>query len=319
MKSSLLSISFVLFTVCSVLAQGTGSITVFAENGERFWFILDGNRINQAASHNVKVEGLKKAWYRSKVIFEDETIPSIDQNVGIQDIETNNFMDVTYIVKQNNFDKWVMRVSSFSEAASNNTAQVMKYDDATGKVSGEVTQQPANQTTVTTTSTTTTQTAPNQTTTVKTDFGGLGSITMQIPNINVNMQTEETYTESSTSMQSTTNQTTTQSTPAPAAAPSNTCTTAMATSDFNSAKSSIKNQSFTDGQMKVAKQILRSNCLNVNQIIEVMGIFSYEESKLEFAKAAYPKCVDKGSYFRVNDAFTFSGSVDELNEFLDAQ
>jgi hypothetical protein len=95
------------------------------------------------------------------------------------------------------------------------------------------------------------------------------------------------------------------------------CTVAMSNSSFLAATNSIKKQSFADTKMKTAQQVLRSNCMSTTQIVEVMKLFSFEESKLEFAKAAYKKCVDKEQYFVVNDAFTFSSSVDELTEFIE--
>ena len=328
MKSSLFVFVFALITIGSAFSQASGSIAVFAEDGERFWLIIDGTRINQEPAANVKVDELGKAFYRAKVIFEDASIPEIDQNVAIQDIETNQLMDVTYMVKENNRGKWVLRMSSFNQAAPSTGSQVMHYNDASGTVSGETnvattnnvpTAIPSGTITTTTTTTTTTKGAPSETVNVRTNVGGIG-ISMTVPNMETETSTQQTYTETTT-----TQTTVTQSTPAqPAAQPAapaepKGCTTAMSSSSFNSAKSSIENQSFTDGQMKVAKQILRSNCLSVNQIIQVMDLFSFEDSKLEFAKAAYAKCVDQGNYFQVNDAFTFSGSVDELNDFLDMQ
>jgi hypothetical protein len=56
--------------------------------------------------------------------------------------------------------------------------------------------------------------------------------------------------------------------------------------------------------------------MSTDQIIQVMGLFSFEESKMEFAKAAHEKCSDKQNYWKLNDAFTFESSIDELNEFL---
>ncbi len=94
------------------------------------------------------------------------------------------------------------------------------------------------------------------------------------------------------------------------------CHTAMAYSDFESAKKTIEAKSFDDSQLTIAKQIANSNCLSSQQVAEVMRIFSFEDSRLEFAKHAYDSTVDKGNYFKVNDAFKFESSIDELNEFL---
>ncbi len=324
MKSFILIFLMAVLSVGNLIAQSTGSISVFAENGERFWLILDGNRINQDAKANVRVEGLKKAWYRSKIIFEDESIEALDANVALQDVESNNLMDVTYVVKKTNKGKWVLRVSSFSEVApSGGESQVLKYDDASGQVSNQSATDENVKTTVTTTTTTKVQNPDMESSdiTINTDMGEMGNVSIKtsIPGMSMNMNTNMTVTETTTTQTQTTSSNPAAPAPKASPAPSTACNNAMSSGDFSSAKASISNQSFTDSQMKVAKQILKSNCLNVNQVIEIMNIFSYEESKLDFAKAAYSKTVDKGNYYKINDAFTYSGSIDELNEFLESQ
>jgi hypothetical protein len=93
----------------------------------------------------------------------------------------------------------------------------------------------------------------------------------------------------------------------------------MAQPDFDKAVASIKAQSFEENKLMVAKQVIKGNYLNCAQIKVVMGLFSFEQSKLDFAKAAYAKCVEPSSYYLINDAFTFSASVDELNEFIQSK
>ncbi len=97
------------------------------------------------------------------------------------------------------------------------------------------------------------------------------------------------------------------------------CTRAMTDGDFGRAKESIENKSFGDEQMTVFKQVIRSNCLSVSQVIGMMDLFTYEDEKLEVAKLAYTKTVDKGNYYQVNDALTYSDSVVELEAFLEKQ
>ena len=46
-----------------------------------------------------------------------------------------------------------------------------------------------------------------------------------------------------------------------------------------------------------------------------MLLFTFENNRLEIAKYAYGKTVDKGNYFVVNDAFTFN-SKEKLNEYI---
>jgi hypothetical protein len=187
--------------------------------------------------------------------------------------------------------------------------------------------------TTTTTTTTTTKPANTQSVNVGMNIGGVSM------GMNVNIQdSEDMHTTSETTVTKTTTTTTSSSTgtpkpapkpapkptPAPAPAPAAVVTTsgcgiAMSQSTFETAKGSINKQSFEEDKLKVAKQATKANCLNCEQIKQMIGLFTFEESKLEYAKFAYDFCVDKGNYFTLNDSFTFSASVDELNEFLETK
>jgi len=46
-----------------------------------------------------------------------------------------------------------------------------------------------------------------------------------------------------------------------------------------------------------------------------MNTFSFEDTKLEFAKYAYERTYDIGNYYKLNDAFSFESSIEELNEY----
>ena len=91
---------------------------------------------------------------------------------------------------------------------------------------------------------------------------------------------------------------------------------AMADGDFISLKASIKSKSFEDSKLTMAKQALKNNCMNTNQIKDLMQTFRFESTKLDFAKSAYTKCSDKNNYYLINDVFTFESSIDELNDFI---
>jgi hypothetical protein len=65
--------------------------------------------------------------------------------------------------------------------------------------------------------------------------------------------------------------------------------------------------------------VISANCLFCSQVKEIMLLFSFEASKLEFAKFAYPYVFDQGNYFKLNDAFTFESSIEELNNFINGK
>jgi hypothetical protein len=90
----------------------------------------------------------------------------------------------------------------------------------------------------------------------------------------------------------------------------------MSSRDFASAYETVKKLGFDDTRLKTAKQIVSNNCMNTNQISQICGIFGFESSKLDFAKYAYEFCVEPKNYFKINNVFGFSSSVDELNDYI---
>jgi hypothetical protein len=106
--------------------------------------------------------------------------------------------------------------------------------------------------------------------------------------------------------------------PAPAA-PVGRCATSMAPASFSKAKDNISSNSFEDSKMTVAKQVTKANCPTAGQIVEIMGLFSFEENKIEYAKFAYDFCYNQGDYYEVNAAFTFESSIEELNHYLESK
>ncbi len=91
---------------------------------------------------------------------------------------------------------------------------------------------------------------------------------------------------------------------------------AMRPADFLAALKSVKSSGFDETRLSTAKSIVSSNCLKVNQIIDICKAMSFEESKLDFAKYAYSYCVDAKNYFMANKVFSFENSKTELNEMI---
>ena len=90
----------------------------------------------------------------------------------------------------------------------------------------------------------------------------------------------------------------------------------MPDNDFNQALKTIKNGTWDDSKLLIAKQIASQNNLCVAQIMQICNQFSFDSGKLDFAKHAYPNCVDKSNYYQVCDVFSSSSSKNELMRFI---
>jgi len=86
--------------------------------------------------------------------------------------------------------------------------------------------------------------------------------------------------------------------------------------DYEYAYKMLADESFDSSRLKLAKQIVSTNPMSVNQIIDICELFNFESNKLDFAKFAYRHCTDKNRYFMVNEVFTFESSKRELRDFI---
>lgn len=76
---------------------------------------------------------------------------------------------------------------------------------------------------------------------------------------------------------------------------------------------------FDSDRLKESKDAVSRECFTSTQIKMVLEKFSFETSRLEFAKYAYDYCYDKGAYSTVKQAFTYSTSGDELDEYIEGK
>lgn len=90
----------------------------------------------------------------------------------------------------------------------------------------------------------------------------------------------------------------------------------MSTRDFEQVKSQIKKEWFENNRIISAKVIIDKSNFTAQQVKELMLLFTFENNKLEVAKYAYRKTVDKQNYFQASDALQFKSSKDELNRFI---
>jgi len=78
----------------------------------------------------------------------------------------------------------------------------------------------------------------------------------------------------------------------------------------------LDSQSFDSGKLVEAKKYAAASNLSAQQIKDIALKFTFDDSRLEFAKAAYSNCWDKANYFLLKSAFTFSSSYDDLQEYI---
>ena len=88
------------------------------------------------------------------------------------------------------------------------------------------------------------------------------------------------------------------------------------TREFEQVKDQIRKEWFEKNRLTSAKVIIEKNNFTARQVTELASLFTFENNKLEIAKYAYRKTVDKQNYYLLNDVFTFNSSKDELARFI---
>ena len=342
----------VLCVLFSTQMFSQASAVVFSEAGENFTVFLNGEKKNNSPQPNVKIQGLTSEFYQARIDFEDPMLKDFAEgNFAVQ-----LGSEVTYIVKKNKKGEYVLRyygqadgtvggevtqshseVKSFAEV--DDTEQ--HSEDVQINQTISIQEQPAAKTTVSQTTTTTTKAQPAASSpstggnlSMGIDVEGINmGISINASDLDMAMDVEETH---QTTVTTTTTTTTTQQEPAPApkpaprpaakpapvpapAQPVGRCASSMAPASFSKAKENISSNSFEDSKMTVAKQVTKANCMTAAQIVEVMGLFSFEDSKLQYAKYAYDFCYNQGDYYEVNSAFTFESSIEDLNQYLESK
>jgi len=294
-------------------AQG-GAITVFSEDGDKFFLIINGVRQNPDAQTNVRVDGLNNETYSLKIHFEDAAKEEISKTAYIKDAATHQFVEVTFKIKKTKDGDLKMRFVG-------NTPIPVSYNPPPDMYVAHY-GQPAQAGTVTQTTVTTTNMGSNAgnggaNISIGAGTGG-GGVNL---NVNISDPSNGGMNMNSTTTQTTTTQTTTNSNTGYASAPppaTSTCQYPMDWGSFKSAKETIQKSSFEDTKLQTAKTILASNCVSTDQVIQICGLFNFEDNKLNFAKFAYAKTTDPGNYFKVGNVFTFDSNKSDLNNFIAA-
>jgi hypothetical protein len=342
--------TFYSLTLAAALSAGTASaqtsdLVFFSDDGAKFTLIIDGDVKNASPASRVVATGIRNETPMCVARFEDKALGEVKQSTWFPAGK-----EYTVVITTNKKGVRVFRPQGEAElgtAAKAEPSEKMKpaefVDDGAGATSDDVAVEQSMsvggvQTTTTTTVTEHTGT-DGENVNMSIGVNGVG-INMNV-NVDDNMGMEGGSTTTTTHTTTTTTTTSSSSggttagkvttgaavsrpvekeEPAAYSMPGYSgkvgCPWPMNPSEFNDAKTSITGKSFEDSKMTLAKQIAGDRCLTVDQVKGIMGLFSFEDSKLDFAKFAYDHTYDISNYYKVNDAFTFESSIDELNEYV---
>jgi hypothetical protein len=273
--------------------QKVGNLTIFSEDGDKFFLVLNGEKQNDIAESNIRIEELPQPYYSAKIIFADASIPVITKSSLMITDADGTMMDVTYRIRKDKSNKAKLNAYSAIPVQDNFIAPSGMFVRHWGQPSPVQTGGIRQTTTTTTTNT-------------------MGA-SLNVPGMNVNIN----ITDPTESHTTTTTTTTSSNIPQQQQSPTRGCNKyPMSGADFSAAKNTINESSFDETKLTTAKSIISNNCMSSDQVVQICNLFSFEESKLAFAKHAYRYCTDPNNYFKVNNVFSFSTSKEDLSEFI---
>ncbi|MFO7790326.1 MAG: DUF4476 domain-containing protein [Bacteroidota bacterium] len=317
------------------LAQ-TSNLIIFHEDGEAFTLYLNGTEKNEKPKANVKVTDLDADFYKAKITFNNKSLGSFKKSIWFEE----KGKAYTFRIHRKNNGKFTLRPVSQTELTDADTPDTphdneAEYEDPQDS-SGEVHESTETHSHTTEVEGGSTHDGESVNMHMNVDDSGMHtSMKDKQEGIDVNVQFETdgelTQTTSTTTTTTTTvthggettaetnNQSTHQETQENNTSTSGNCNYPMGPTDFSDAKSSIESKSFNDSKLTLAKQIAKNECLESSQVKEIMEILSYEDTRLEFAKFAWDYVYDPQKYYKVNDAFEFEMTIEELDEYLDSK
>ncbi|MBX7243443.1 MAG: DUF4476 domain-containing protein [Bacteroidia bacterium] len=275
-------LTFAVFASVLLNAQGTnnpGQLVIFSEQGERFRIVLNGLLQNDTARTNIRLRDLSNEYYACKIMFEDKSIPDIDKTY----LPTPFATEVTYKIKQNNKGKYVLNYQSETPLA---TAMIRP---------------PMGQTVIS-------YNPAGLNMNLGSNGAGMGgSVNIGGYNVsgNINISPNNGYGYQQPPIYY-----------VPGYSGMVGCAYPMDPMRFDQLKQSIASKPFEETRLQIAQQALRGNCVTTAQVRDLMGLFTFEGTKLDFAKQCYDAVYDVQNYYMVNDAFTFSSSIDDLNSYI---
>jgi hypothetical protein len=353
MKSNYFSMQLLLaifFASSTIFAQnGNSTFEIFSEDGDPFVVVMNGVQQNNQAQTNVKIQNLTPAPYKLRIIFQNKELGALNDKINL-----DYGFHQSYVIKLKKITSFQKNLKS----ATNNMAENFSIKDSAeanakrAQIENEnskyvikmlskipipgapapvqtqsvptpnrntqvttTTSVPAQQTTVVQQTTTTTGNAANINT--NSNMNG-ANLSMNI-NLNGGMNTNAGYSETTTTTVHSTGGATQQNVYVlPGYNGATGCPWPMNDGDFAGAKGSIQSKSFEDSKLTMAKQIFDHNCLLSSQVRDIMSIFDFEATRLDFAKYAYGRTFDIGNYYKVNDVFDFETSISDLNAYINS-
>ncbi len=277
------------------------TLTVFSESGEKFFLILNGERQNDVAQTNVRVEALTQPHYNAVVIFENKRLPQINKTaLQVSAPAAAGPADVAYRLRRDRNGRVKLSFYSTAPAVQNFTPPAGAYVHRFGTPLGAPP----------------TRGYRYDDDDDRFDDRGVRSRSRRNRDDDGDARRRRDPREEEFSVGYGADPRDAGGYGDPAYAADCARAYPMRTADFEQARATLRSTAFDATRLQIAKGIADANCLSADQVSALCALFSFDQSRLEFAKHAYAHTTDPGAYFKVMNVFQFDASKSELAGFI---
>lgn len=290
--------------------QGQGSFEIFSEMGEDFTVYLNQKQINAAPAARVTASDVEVGFYHIRVDFADPALPDFAKN----NMSIENKMRSVFMVKMNRKGAYTMRFNGTFPIESD-MAEVEVEPAPTRPVVVNAHTQGVNKQHPAFGKNTTTENVQ-----VNISMGNAFQ-TLEAAANSSRTQMGETGARNSMDVSITESNTTSTSSQGWDGAPQDepvvrVSSRPMSSSAFADYLQTIREKSFEGSKLTTAKAPLHNQHLTSEQIAQVMQAFTFEDTRIEFAIAAYNRCVDPDNYYKTHGALKYELSIEEIEEAI---
>lgn len=308
--------------IFTINAQSHAKLTVFNDEGNRFMLTLNGEIMNESHELRVEIDELVHSQYSAVVNFESQNLGIVRKNLFLE--PGNHYV---YRIATNRRGRQVLRLfnttplTDFVEEPSPRPNPSDRLSDAEQNIT------PASET-----ETTQEEKARDAQNPSKESRGKKTKVTMTMPDGSLFQMKVETDddTEPKADIPQGPRATTPNTDETTAEKQEDDpvvyvegysgrigCPHPMSSKEISGLVSTIEGQSFSDSKLRTAKRALQNKCIKVSDVKKIMDLFSFEDSKLDFAKHAYTSTHDIDNYYLLYNNFSFEFSIEELEEYID--
>lgn len=96
-------------------------------------------------------------------------------------------------------------------------------------------------------------------------------------------------------------------------------TEVMSQPDFNELLNNLENESFEDTRLDLMRSAINRKYINVDQLIQLVKLYTFDINQISAVKIAYPQVIDKDEIYQIYTVFKFDSTKEDVQKWVEAQ